>query len=199
MTVRHAFDWDLNVQPFIRKSVQARADRWWSWVVLRQLFPLQQYLKGYRCRAYTIVTPNQNEEAVPVAMLLLIERYPHVDPAEQGVDSTFMWFLSTAPDEAMQAMGVARPPSLGIAVVDTALVHSAADGCNGRAWLHAATSGGARLLDFYERSAGMFRLNSTAPMPAKVHRRNDGRFFYTTPDKAEQLLTALNSLRWAVR
>jgi hypothetical protein len=195
MTVRHALDWDLNVQPFIRKSHQIRADRWWSWVVLRQLFPLQQYLKGYRCRTYTIVTPNQDDDAVPAAMLLLIDRYPHVDPAEQGADSTFMWFLSTAPDEAMHAMGVARPPSLGLAVVDTALVHSSADGCDGRAWLHAATSGGDRLIDFYELSAGMIRLNPEAAMPAKVRRPNDGRFFYTTPDRAEQLLAALNSLR----
>lgn len=122
----------------------------------------------------------------------LIERYPW--PISGVVaQSTFTWFIASAPSESLRSRGVPDPPSLGRIMVDTALVTSKALGLEGRMWLHAAPAGGAALTQFYGRICQMDSLLVGSRLPnGKI---SDGRHFYTAPELANQLINALQLTR----
>lgn len=203
MTAKHAAFWDKSIWlPHILFGGEKRADRLWPWTAMRTVLPLQQEMKGgFRCRAFAVVKPGRHPRTgvpmdVPIAMMLLIEQYPHVIP-EQGSDppewnqrSTFTWFIAAAPDSALKRLKL-KPLSLGRTLVDTALVHSLENGCEGRMWLHCAIEGGDRLMDFY--NGFLSNLPEDSPLP--VRRKNDGRFFYSTEFMAQLLIAEMNGLR----
>jgi len=183
MRTGHAMLWDRRIQPFIAARAD-RADRMWSWTALRTFFPLAQFVHGRRCVAHCVFVRNNLGQAVPAAMSLLIETYPHL---VQGgpLYATFAWFLSTAPDTALAALGVAITPSLGRTCIDIAITSSFNAGHDGRIGLHAAPAGGERLIWFYEEHCGLLRLTATAALP--VPQANDGRFFYADSACAARL------------
>ena len=197
MTARHARLWDLTFGRRILVGSEARADRFWPWSVFRVMAPLWQQQKGYRCRALTVLMNvlkpgTQRVIELPVGMMLLIEKYPHVVQGN-AEGSSFIWLLASAPKDAMKDVGIAKRPSLGRILVDTAMGHSEANGLEGRMWLHCAPAGGQRLMGFYENNCELLNLPLAAPLP--VRRRNDGRFFYSTEALAHKLLQDLGSLR----
>jgi hypothetical protein len=201
MSVGDAWFWDQQIQPDIRaEHVQSllsggppRADYYWQWTGLRLLFPLSQWLQNRRCRALAVFVQNDQGEAVPAGMLLLIEQYPWPLPAAGSGDSTFTWFLATAPKATLQRLGVPDPPSVGRILIDTALVTSETLGLNGRMWLHAAPVGGPWLMTYYTKKCGLLPMAAGTRLP--WFQVSDGRHFYATAALASTLMSALNITR----
>jgi hypothetical protein len=190
MSIEHAVTWDTRIQPFIF-SGPARADKHWSWSLLRSIFPIAQYAKRRRCIALTTLVRNQSGQAVPAAMSLFIERYPHLP--SRGKEAVFIWFISSAPKVALANLGVQTGPSLGRILIDNALVASMNMGLKGRIGLHSARAGGARLQNFYLNHCKLNHLPKGALM--SVRGASEGRFFYTDKNLAASLLQELNSYR----
>ncbi len=189
--MEHAVTWDVRIQPHIL-SGSARADKYWSWALLRSVFPIAQYAKRRRrCIALTPLIRNQSGQAVPAAMSLFIERYPHLPVNEQ--EAVFVWFISSAPRTALAKLGVQTAPSLGRILIDTALVASMNMGLEGRIGLHCARAGGDRLQDFYLNHCKLSHLCKGTIM--SVGRASDGRFFYTDESLADSLVQELNPYR----
>jgi hypothetical protein len=190
MSVEHAVTWDMRIQPLIF-SGPARADKHWSWSLLRSIFPIAQHAKRRRCIALTTLVRNQSGQAVPAAMSLFIERYPHLPSS--GKEAVFVWFISSAPKVALANLGVQTAPSLGRILIDNALVASVNMGLDGRIGLHSARAGGPRLQNFYLNHCKLNHLPEGAVMPARG--ASDGRFLYTDENLAESLVQELNLYR----
>jgi hypothetical protein len=192
MSWQDAAFWDMHVQPSILGSREKRADRYWSWNVLRQIFPLSQRVRNRRCLALTTFVANRAGDAIPAAMHLFIERYPHLDVRE-SMPAILVWFISAASDDALLALDVAVPPSLGRICIDTAIVASMNLQTEGRIGLHCARAGGEELMDFYTRICQLHCVPIRARLP--VGERNDGRYFYTDEALAESLAQNFDPLR----
>jgi len=193
MSWADSFWWDARVQPALAR-MSDRADRFWSWAFIRQVLPIWQHRKGRRCIALVTWVRNREGNGVRAAMHLFLERYPHLDTRVRQ-EATFVWFISTAPDDVLAQFGVPEAPALGRICIDAAIVASMAVGHGGRIGLHCARAGGTRLLLFYEQKCRLLRLPPLAELP--VARHNDGRFFYTDQERAEELAAELDSLREA--
>jgi hypothetical protein len=120
-------------------------------------------------------------------MSIVIERYVHLDEARPA-EAHFVWFMCAADKRVLaEHFHLANPPSLGAVLLDSAMALSENAGLKGRIGLHAAASGGTKLLGFY-RNAGLQQLPASARLPAPIKRANDGRFFYATERAAAALL-----------
>ena len=170
-----------------------RADFYWSWVGMRMLFPLAQLLKKRRCRALTVFVQDAQGRGVPAGMMLLIEQYPWLFPNDPVAESTFTWFIASAPKTSLQSRGVPDPPSLGRIMVDAALVTSRALGLQGQMWLHAAPGGGPGHLRLYGKICQMPCLPQGSALPGRLV--SDGRHYYATATLANQLVNALQQCR----
>jgi hypothetical protein len=191
MSMEHAITWDRKIQPSVL-SDNTRADRYWSWSLFRSAFPLVLYAKERRrCLALTTLIRNQSGKAVPAAMSLFIEKHPHLPLSEQ--EAVFIWFISSAPKDALVNLGVRATPSLGRILIDNALVTSMNMGLEGRVGLHCAKAGGDRLQKFYLNHCKLKHLPEGAL--TSLGRASDGRFFYTDERLAESLLQELDSFR----
>ena len=183
--------WHNRVQPLIARTNEDRADKKWDWRFFRRVLPLTQRLQGRRCLALATLAKNDAGEAVPVAMHLMIERYPHL--RDHTSEATFLWFMSAMPKDAYVEFHISgQAPSLGYVCVDVALTASQQLGLQGRIGLHCAPAGLDRLFNFYVR-AGLENLPKEAPMP--MYHVNDGRYFYSEPEMATGLLSGLDHLR----
>lgn len=191
MTATDAWWWDAKVQTRLLMQ-SGRADRLWSWSMMLPACTYLQLRLGRRCRPLVVWACADSGRLVRAAMSILIERYPHLDIRAPG-EAYFIWFMSTAPDTILASFGVSDPPSLGDTCIDNTLVLSANDGCAGRIGLHAAPSGGARLLGDY--AARLLQLPAAQPLPAPIRRRNDGRFFYADDARAALLLSRGDAFR----
>lgn len=210
MTYAHAKFWHQQYQPAINNlqspanlgpggTAQARADVRWHWPVM---FRMAQTRPG-RLGAYCITTPNAEGAAVPVGMLLSIRGYPWLEDHNQS--SSFLWFLSVAPEYLQVAMGVSQALMLGRALVDVGIVESVNGGHNGRIGLHAAPPGGAFLMNFYGARCGMVNLSHQRRLPhgpsglyqsvINHPSANDGRYFYTTEAGAISFLYPWDAFR----
>jgi len=191
MQVGHALVWHGVVQPHIDAAAEPRADKGWDWRILRTMFPLAEVLRRRRCYGYSVFALDRHNmvSAAPVGMVLLIERYPYL--ANPSQDSTFVWFLSAAPAEALKSFdGI--PLSLGGVLLDIAITTSINTGTEGRIALHCAPAGGPRLLKFYEKN-GLARLPEAIALPAPWE--NDGRYFHADSTIAARLSAAYNPYR----
>jgi hypothetical protein len=127
-------------------------------------------------------------------MSILIETYPYLD-AYRAEDSNFVWFISAAEPQILEThFGMTHPPSLGAVFLDNALILRQNAGLGSRIGLHAAAAGGVPLLGLYDH-LGMIRLPKFGKMPAKISRRNDGRFFYADESRTEMLAELLDPRR----
>ncbi len=120
-----------------------------------------------------VLVRNDRGQAIPAAMSLLIETYPHLDTRQPPAEAAFLWFLASAPDDALAPVGVSPTPKLGATCIDIAITASFNAVHDGRIGLHAAR---ADLVPFY-RGCGLLQLPALLSLP--VPRGNDGRFFYT--------------------
>ena len=192
MRSQDATYWHNQVQPLIAAATETRADRNWDWRLFRRVLPLVQHLQRRRCLALTTVAENDQAEAVPVAMHLLIERYPHL--SDWNLGATFVWFMCAMPKDVFTRFDISGvPPSLGRVCVDVALMASRLLGLEGRIGLHCAPTGGPRLMSFYKKHCRLLNLAEHLPLPP--FHGNDGRFFYTEDELAKELLAELEHLR----
>jgi hypothetical protein len=165
MSLTDARYWETYIQPEIRRIANdeiskglplTRADHRWPWVQMRAGLPVAQWMAGRRCRALTIHLQDNSGNTVPAAMLLLIEEYPWLLQRARWLreafnftkQSTFTWFLTSAPKTALRQRGVLKTPSLLRILIDTALVTSMNLGLKGRMWLHAAPGRGQLVVRF---------------------------------------------------
>jgi hypothetical protein len=203
MTAAEALYWDRTIQlDIVAEALKARsegkpvprADRYWSWTGLRILFPLAQSLRKRRCRALSILVENASGQGVPAGMLLLIEAYPWPFPlGAASPQSTFLWFLASAPTDSLKKLGVVDPPSLGRILIDTALVTSMGLGHEGQMWLHAAPSGGEKLLGFYVDMCRLRKMQVGTALPSGA--ASDGRHCLAASVLAKRLIAELNLTR----
>lgn len=188
MKTGHAVLWDARIQPVIA-STPGRADRLWSWTLFRTFLPLAQKLRARHAIGYCVLVRNNTGRAIPAAMSLLIESYPHLDTSKPPAEATFVWFLASAPDTALVPLGVSPTPRLGETCLDIAITVSVNAAHYGRIGLHAAFPG----LASYYLSCGLLRLPVAVSLP--VTRPNDGLFFYTDEQCAATLVASYAARR----
>jgi len=81
--------------------------------MFRSFLPLAQKLRARRAIGYCTLVRSNAGLAIPAAMSLLIETYPHLDTRQPRSDATFLWFLASAPDSALSPLGVSPHQVLG--------------------------------------------------------------------------------------
>jgi hypothetical protein len=174
MDIRLAHAWHGHVQPHINVE-HSRADTGWSWPVIFWALQPYVYLNNWVVDAWTYLMPiSGRRKALPVGMVYCIAGFPALQDHRRL--SEYVWFLSVAPETALQAHGISRVPSLGKRIVLDALELSRADEhCN--LGLHAAPRGGDALIRFYQK-LGLINLPIGTRLPMKF-RVNDGRYFYS--------------------
>lgn len=188
-------NWHQRIQPVIHKSPN-RLDRKWPWSRMYRYLPLLEQFRGRNMAGYAVQVENDDGDAVPAGLVLLSLGYPALDDHRE--QSVFLWYLTSAPVEALQDAKVSARPRLLEILVDIALVVSEAQGYGGRLGLHAADEAGnpeaQELLKNYETRCKLLPLPPSTTMP-NLSRRNDGRYFYTTPLVAQELMATLDYLR----
>lgn len=195
MMLEHARFWDEHIQPAI-EALPDRPDRYWHWPTMRWLMPLIEHSRQRRCRALVALLLSDAGVPIPNAMLLMAERYPSVD-SDVSTKSVFVWYLTTAPTDRLEALGVRDAPALGRACIDAAIVTSQSLGQNGCIWLHADLRGEEWLLAFYEKQCRLMPFPKTAVLPTLGRRfmGNDGRYFFTDALRAEELASEFDPFR----
>jgi hypothetical protein len=171
--------WTREVQPDIGRS--DRADRRWNWNLIYVLAAISTGGVGL-----SVSTQDRHGVLKPIGLYVGLDRFPWLPDAAQ--QSTFIWFITSAPSERLTALGIDSSPKIGTLLVDLARASSIANGSQGRIGLHAHPKGGPQLLDFYRHKCGLTALERTVKLPGAVmtwkHRLlnrpyyNDGRFFY---------------------
>jgi len=185
--------WDTRLGPKHALN-RSRADRLWTWSVLLPLTHLVQLAKRRYCRPLVVWARADKGRFVRVGMSIFIEGYPFLDAAG-SFESYFVWFMSAADPALLQSdFGMSEPPALGRVLLDNAIVLSQNAGHRGRIGLHAAAAGGKTLLSVYT-ACGLTNLAATAPLPAEVKRKNDGRFFLADETRAETMAALLDPRR----
>jgi hypothetical protein len=193
MTGGDAAWWDARLAPK-HARLRSRADRFWSWSVLLPMCHLVQLAKRRECRPLVIWARTDAGRFLRVGMSIFIESYPYLD-ASRVLQSIFVWFISAADPTVLQSdFGMSEPPALGRILLDNAIVLSQNAGLEGRMGLHAAAAGGSALLAVY-KNCGLSQLPASAKLPARVRRKNDGRFFFADETQAEVLAAMLDPSR----
>lgn len=201
MTIPHVVWWQANVQPIIDRD-ETRVDNGWNWALYVPFTMVAGTMLVQQPNAYTVGLVDHEQDAfTPVAMVLMAGRYPALDNHRKS--SVFVWFLTTAPDEALLGLKehpVAEddlPKRLGTIALDVAVTHSLNHRRKGRTGLHADEEGGDGLLAWYQRR-GMEVLPEDDRLPPGIRRLvnpNDGRYCYYTIPGARDASQGLDPLR----
>jgi len=201
MKAAHVLWWHSHVQPIIDRDPD-RADNGWNWLLYVPFAEITGRVLTRRPAGYTVgLCDEERDRFVPCALVQLLGRVPALD--DHDAESVFVWFLSTAPDEALTSIpNHPIPPDevpqrLGTIALDVAVTHSLNHRRLGRTALYADERGGNILLRWYERR-GMTVLPEGVklpPGPRRLLKPSDGRYcFYTVP-AAFEASTDLEPLR----
>ncbi len=201
MTFAHVRWWHSHVQPIIDRD-PSRADYGWNWLLYVPFAEVTGRVLTRRPLGYTIgLSDPERDRFVPCALMQLLGRVPALDDHDR--ESVFVWFLSTAPDEALTTIedhpiAVDRiPRRLGTIGLDVAVTQSLNERRFGRTALYADERGGEALLQWYRRR-GMTVLPDEAklpPGPRRLLKPSDGRYCYYTVPAAVEASKELDSLR----
>ena len=201
MTLPHVLWWHSHVQPLIDQDPQ-RADRDWNWLLYVPVSTLAGGVLARQPAGYTLGIPADEEDRlIPCALVQLLGRFPALN-VPRG-KSVFVWFLSTAPDEALLTIEdhpIAEdrlPKRLGSITLDVAVTHSLNKHRWGRTALYADDDGGEELLEWYQRQ-GMSVLPADQRLPSSPRRLikpSDGRYCYYTVESALEASKTLDYLR----
>ncbi len=145
LELSHVLWWHSHVQPVIDENPQ-RTDRGWNWLLYASFALAAGGVLRRRPAGYVvgIVAPGPGH-FIPCALLQLLGRYPALNDNRQR--STFTWFLTTAPVEAMVSIPEYLltedrvPKRLGTIALDVAVTHSLNHRGRGRVGLHADEDG----------------------------------------------------------
>lgn len=201
MTVPHVLWWHSHVQPIIDRD-SSRTDRDWNWLLYAPFVTLAAGILARQPIGYTvgIVVPEMNS-IIPCALVHLMGHFPALD--DHSAKAAFVWFLSTAPDEALMTVpeypipGDRLPKRLGTIALDVAVTHSLNHRRRGRVGLYADKEGGNTLIDWYvRRGMEVMRVDQKLPaVPRRLFKPSDGRYCYYLPDRALEASRALDHLR----
>ena len=202
MGPQHVLWWQANVQPHIDEDL-ARPDHGWNWMLFAPLTRVTGLAAAHKPAGYAVGLVVRGAEPwfIPCAMVLLVGRARALDDSSKR--SAYVWYLSTAPEEALLDIQEYRlesddvPKQLGSIALDTAITHSLNSRRRGRLALHAATKGGEALLAWYRRK-GMQVFPEAQRLPFEVRRLlapNDGRYCYYTIPEAVEASRRLDHLR----
>ena len=102
MTAAHVLWWHSHVQPIIDRD-STRADNGWNWLLSAPFAELAGRVMIRKPVGYTVgVGDPDRDRFIPCALVQLLGRVPALDDHER--ESAFVWFLSTAPDEALTSI-----------------------------------------------------------------------------------------------
>jgi hypothetical protein len=156
----------------------ARLDRTWKWTRYLMGSYVLNDAYGRLTEAFQILVASSSGRAVPVGQALLVTGYPH--PGRPGEPSTFVWFLTSTPAPALQALGVRERFVVMPLLLDTAVQASRWAGLNGRVALHADHRGTkAQQDDLVARylRCGLTRRRELKHAVLSLFRRMDDRYF----------------------
>ena len=201
MTMAHVRWWHSQVQPIIDRDPD-RADNGWNWLLYVPFAEVTGRLLTRKPAGYTVgVFDEDGDRFVPCALVQLLGRVPALDDHDR--ESAFVWFLSTAPDEALTTIDDHPIPEdqiprrLGSIALDVAVTHSLNERKLGRTALYADERGGERLLEWYVRR-GMTILPDGQKLPRgprRLLKPSDGRYCYYTVPAAVEASRGLDLLR----
>ena len=201
MTLPHVLWWHSHVQPIIDRDPD-RADRDWNWLLYVPFATVAGGVLARQPAGYTVgIRAEEAGHFIPCALVQLLGRYPALNAPKQK--SAFVWFMSTAPDEALltiegHPLSEDRlPKRLGSIALDTAVTHSFNKRHLGRTALYADEDGGDVLLEWYE-GRGMTALPADQKLPRSPRRLikpSDGRYCYYTVEAAREASRSLDPLR----
>lgn len=201
MKLSHVLWWHSHVQPLIDRDPE-RGDRNWNWLLYVSFATLAGGVLARQPVGYTIgIYAENTDRYIPCALVQLLGRFPALNAHKRK--SVFVWFLSTAPDEALLSIkdhpiaADRLPKRLGTIALDVAVTHSLNKRRLGRTALYAEESGGNELLEWYQKK-GMSLLPADQRLPRgprRLFKPSDGRYCYFTVDAALELSRALDSLR----
>ncbi len=197
----HVLWWHSHVQPIIDRD-PTRADNDWNWLLYASVAAVGGRVLAREPAGYAIGLSDPGTDTfVPCALVQLLGRFPALDDHDR--DGVFVWFLSTAPDEALTTIEN-RPISeneiprrLGTIALDVAVSHSFNARRDGRTALYADEQGGDLLLRWYQRR-GMSVLPDEDRLPwvpRRLLKPSDGRYCYYTASAALRASRELDPLR----
>lgn len=201
MKMAHVLWWHSHVQPIIDRDPD-RADHGWNWLFYVPFAEVAGRVLIRKPAGYTVgICDPERDHFVPCALVQLLGRVPALDDHDR--ESVFVWFLSTAPDEALMTIAEhaipedCMPRRLGSIALDVAVTHSLNHRRLGRTALYADERGGDVLLQWYRRR-GMTVLpdeEELPPGPRRLLKPSDGRYCYYTVPAAIRVSQELDSLR----
>jgi len=201
LALPHVLWWHSHVQPVIDQDPD-RTDRGWNWLLYLPFVRVAGGVLRRRPAGYAVgVVVPEPGHFIPCALVQLLGRYPALNDNLRR--STFTWFLTTAPVEAMLSVPEYRltedrvPKRLGTIALDVAVTHSLNHRGRGRVGLHADEDGGERLLEWYQRQGMQVlpRDERLPPGPRRLVKPSDGRYCYFTAKAAVGFSRNLDSLR----
>ena len=201
MTLSHVRWWNSQVQPIIDRD-PSRADCGWNWLLYASFATLADKLLARHPAGYTVgLVDRESGHLIPCALVQVMGRFPGLDDHDRT--GAFVWFLSTAPDEALltvpgHPLSEERiPKRLGSIALDAATTHSLNRPTRGRLALYADADGGQPLVDWYcSRGLEVLDDEKRLPLvPRRLFRPSDGRYCYYTPENALQASRQLDPLR----
>jgi hypothetical protein len=201
MSLAHVLWWHSHVQPVIDQD-PSRVDRDWNWLLYLPFSTVAGGVLARQPAGYTVgLCVEEQDRLIPCALIQLLGRFPALNLP--GKKSAFVWFLSTAPDEALLSIADHAldedhlPKRLGRISLDVAVTHSLNKHRWGRTALYADEDGGEALLEWYQRQ-GMSVLPSSRRLPRSPRRLikpSDGRYCYYTVEAALAASRELDDLR----
>ena len=201
MTASHVLWWHSHVQPIIDRD-SSRADNGWNWLLYAPFARVAGRVLSRKPAGYTVGLFDSGRDLfIPCALVQLLGRVPALDDHDR--EGAFVWFLSTAPDEALTTIEGHPIPEdriprrLGSIALDVAVTHSLNERRLGRTALYADERGGDVLLQWYQRQ-GMTVLpdeDKLPPGPRRLLKPSDGRYCYYTVPAAIAASKELDPLR----
>jgi hypothetical protein len=177
-------------------------DNDWNWMLHVPLTRLFGIALAKRPVGYTVgIAAHETGVFIPCALVLLLGRDRALD--NHAKRSTFTWYLTTAPDEALLNIADYRlqedelPKRLGTIALDVSVTHSLNHVARGRMSLHSDPMGGNWLLEWYQ-NRGMTVLPEDEKLPfgpRRLFKPNDGHYCYYTVADALAESRELDELR----
>jgi hypothetical protein len=174
----------------------ARLDRSWNWPRYYAASHFLNDAHGRLTDAFQLLVPAPDGSAIPVGMAMLVSGYPH--PGRPQDMSTFVWFLTAAPQQALRDLGLAHRFVVLPLLLDTAVQISRWQGLEGRVALHADHRGTRDQQDDLVRrykACGLTRRNHLRGLWLSLFRKMDDRYFVYDEASAHACTLRWNHLR----
>lgn len=180
-------EWHDQIQlPFITNIPLSAAqdpalDRKWNWPAIYLFSLATNRAKKRAVEAFQLLIegPNPNKGFVIVGQALLVHGYVH--PGSRFEKTTFVWYLTSTPQNALNSFSVSNQYVVLPLLLDTAIQKSLKRGFGGRIALHADSHGTAtqqeRLIRLYKRYGLTQMAHLKGTFLSFFRPRIDGQYF----------------------